>query len=308
MRRSLAVRAGLVAAALFAAVPAAADGPKPGGTDAKYYFDAAQKAFAEGRFEDAARAFEEAARIKPHPAPLINAGDAWDKAGEYALAARSFERVLTLEQAMEQDRSDAIERLARLGPRIGSIELLGDKSARVRVDDEEFHGGERVHVLPGVHHVSLVDVEGARVRDLDIAAGTRRSVKVDSLRPAGAAASGPSEPGASPGSAAPGSAPDGGGRVRPLTLVAYGVGVVGLAGTVVFGLQVNSAEESYNQDPNRDDLDRFDRAKLFTNVSLGVGVLGIAAGTVLLLGDLGKPSVGVAPTAGGAVLVGRGRF
>src|SRR5688572_32949982 len=79
----------------FGASPALAQAadeppPTPEEGDARHYFQSAQKAFAEGRFLEAARAFEEAHRIKPHPAPLINAGDAWEKAGEYALAARAL--------------------------------------------------------------------------------------------------------------------------------------------------------------------------------------------------------------------------
>src|SRR5687767_14279506 len=67
-----------------------------GKDEARRFFNAGQKAFAAGRYVESAKAFEEAFRLKPHPAPLINAGDAWEKAGELALAARSFQRVLKL--------------------------------------------------------------------------------------------------------------------------------------------------------------------------------------------------------------------
>ena len=66
----------------------AADAEAPA-DDAGRFFQAAQRAYDEGRYVDAAHGFEQAFKIKAHPAPLINAGDAWDKAGEYALAARA---------------------------------------------------------------------------------------------------------------------------------------------------------------------------------------------------------------------------
>ena len=284
---------------------------------ARRFFNSGQKAFAEGRFVDAAKAFEEAFRIKPHPAPLINAGDAWEKAGEYALAARIYQRVLEMPEATEQDRADAVDRLARLNPRLGIIEVLGDPSVRVRVDDDEFKGGQRVYVFPGEHKVTLVDVDGAKVRTLDVAAGTTRSVDVKSLEPT--AKPTPDEP-ARPTEGVP--TEDAGedtGGVRPLTLAMFGVAAVGVGAGVYFGLQVNDAEDSYNADPNQDDLDRFNQNKLLTNVSFGVAIVGAGLGTFFLIQDLGrgkkKPAeaarftpVDVAPLAGGAMVVGRGRF
>jgi tetratricopeptide (TPR) repeat protein len=288
--------------------------------DARRFFEAAQKAFDAGRYVDAARAFEDAFHLKPHPAPLINAGDAWEKAGEYAKAAQDFQQVLGLKQSTDQDRADAIDRLARLKPQLGTIELLGKAGQRVRVDDNEFKGGDKVYVFPGKHKVTLLDVDGARLRTLDVAAGTVRSVELSTLMPT------EEEIQQQHASHAGGGAHGGGGGIRPLTWVAYGVGVVGLAGTAVFGLQANSAANSFDQNPNRDDYDRFNQDKLLTNISLGVGVVGVGVGTVLLLSDLkrsrtapqsdtsrtrhgGSVAVDVAPLPrGGGMVTARGRF
>lgn len=248
--------------------------------DARRFFQAAQKAFDAGRYVDAARAFEDAFHIKPHPAPLINAGDAWEKAGEYAKAAQDFQRVLGLKQSTEQDRADAVDRLARLKPQLGTIELMGKPGQRVRVDEDEFKGGDRAYVFPGKHKVTLLDVDGARIRSLDVAAGTVRSVELSTLMPSKDEIQKQHEH--------QGTGGDHGtsGGIRPVTWVAYGVGVLGLAGTAVFGLQANSAADSFDKSPNRDDYDRFNQDKLLTNISLGVGVVGVGVGTVLLLGDL----------------------
>ncbi len=277
-------------------------------SDARRFFTAARKAFDEGRFADAARAFEEAVRLKPHPAPLINAGDAWQKAGEYANAARAFQRVLKMPQATEQDRIDATDRLALLQPKLGIIELIGAETVRARVGDEEFLGGDRIFVFPGEYVVVLVDVPNSQVRTLTLKAGTSRSVDLDSLRPVG------SQSGTGPGSPSPGG-PTGpgdggttsGGKIQATTWLAYGIGALGVAGTVIFGLGVNSAESDFNgalddrdKDAAQDAFDRFEQNKLLTNVSLAVGVLGVGLGTFFLVSDLSsggpKADAGKAPS------------
>jgi tetratricopeptide (TPR) repeat protein len=282
---------------------------------ARRFFNAGQKAFAEGRFVESAKAFLEAYRLKPHPAPLINAGDAWERAGESAQAARTYQRVLDMEDASEQDRADAVDRLSQLNPKLGILELIGDPSLRARVGEDEFRGGSRVYVFPGEHKVTLLDVEGAKVRTLDIAAGSSRSIDLATLRPGKREASGS---GATT-TIEPLKDTTQTGGIRPLTWAAFGLAAVGAGGAVYFGLQVNDAEQAYNDDPNQDDFDRFSQNKLLTNVSIGVAGVGAALGTVLLIVDLNrKPSkppepvaltpVDVVATDGGALFLTRGRF
>ncbi|MEZ4224002.1 MAG: hypothetical protein R3B13_23845 [Polyangiaceae bacterium] len=289
--------------------------------DARRFFKAGQKAFAAGRYEEAARAFEEAFRIAPHPAPLINAGDAYEKAGELALAARTYQRVLELDVSGEQDRQDATDRLARLSPKLATLQLEGEASSRVRVDEEEFKGNQRVYLTPGEHDVVLLDVEGAKPLRVDIAAGATRTVSVASLRPAeasdvkdddpGDATQPPDDSDAGKDAASPGKK-----GISPLTWITLGVGVAGAGAAVYFGLQVNDAEDAYNAKPNRDDLDRFNQNKLLTNVSLGVSAVGLGLGTFFLIKDLGAKEapaadaawIDVSPLPGGAFVTHQRRF
>lgn len=273
---------------------AADDGAAPA-DDAGRFFQAAQRAYDEGRYVDAAHSFEQAFKIKAHPAPLINAGDAWDKAGEYALAARAYQQVLTLKQSTEQDRIDATDRLTRISSKLGVIELVGNSAIRARVDDEEFRGGDRIYFFPGEHRVTLVDVDGAKVRVIQLAAGTERSVDLSTLLPKRGTSPKPEDPKADD-SLSMDTAPAADGGIRPITYIAYGVGALGVLGGVVFGLQVNSAESSYNENPNQDDLDRFNSAKLMTNISWGVGLVGVGVGTFFLIQDL---KAGSASSRGG---------
>jgi tetratricopeptide (TPR) repeat protein len=291
-----------------------------GKDEARRFFNSGQKAFQAGRFIEAAKAFEEAFRLKPHPAPLINAGDAYEKAGELAKAARTYERVMTLEQSGEQDRADATDRLAKITPQLGRIELGGGASIRVRIDQEEYHGGDRVWVEPGEHVVTLVDVDGAKQRTVDVAAGATRSVELASLMPSAEKPETqvkddePVDPDPIPTDEGPKKK----GGIRAPTLIAFGLAAVGLGGGIYFGLQVNDAEKKYNDDPNRDDLDRFKKNKLYANIGFGVAAAGAITGTILLVLDLNrKPAkaslsapftLDVAPEPGGGVFYGSGRF
>lgn len=314
---------GLVVAVTISS-PAVAQ--KGGKDDARRFFTAGQKAFQAGRYVEAAKAFEEAFRIKPHPFPLINAGDAWEKAGELALAARTYQRVLVLEESGEQDRADATERLSRLAPKLGIIELKGESSIRARVNEDEVKGGDRVYVVPGEHVVTILDVEGSKERKLEIAAGVSRTVDLSSLMPGSTEEQPQTDAGSTDENPTPPPDADQGpsqkGGIKATTWLMFGVAAVAAGGAVYFGLQVNDAEKKYNDAPNQEDYDRFNRNKLFTNVSIGVAVLGAGLGTFFLLQDSGKKSetaqsarprrlpfdVGVAPLSGGGAFVGSGRF
>lgn len=307
---------------LLLASPAFAQ--KGGKDEARRFFNAGQKAFQSGRFVEAAKAFEEAFRLKPHPFALINAGDAWEKSGDIALAARTFQRVLKLEQSGEQDRADATERLARLTPKLGIIELQGDPAERARVDQDEFVGGDRVYVTPGEHLVTLVDVDGAKERKVELAAGASRTVDLGKLKPTADKEPEPKSKDPEPepdGAPVADTGPTKSGGVRAPTLILFGLTAVAAGGAVYFGLQVNDAEKKFDEKPTREEYDRFNQNKLYTNIAIGVAGVSAAVGTFLLIKDLGRkvpadkgaaatrsPSFGVAPLKDGGVLVGAGRF
>jgi hypothetical protein len=206
----------------------------------------------------------------------------------------TYQRVIELEQAGEQDRSDATDRLAKLAPKLGVIELAGDATTRARVDQDEFHGGQRVYVAPGEHVVALLDVDGSKDKKLDVAAGASRTVDLEKLKPAPEPKAGKK----TDDSGAIGPVPDGGpvedqppmkkGGVRAGTWLMFGLTAVAAGGAVYFGLQVNDAEKKYNDRPNRDDYDRFNKNKLYTNIGIGVAVVSAGVGTFLLIKDLNR--------------------
>jgi tetratricopeptide (TPR) repeat protein len=286
--------------------------------EARRFFKAGQKAFLDGQYEQAARAFEEAFRIQPHPAPLINAGDAYEKAGQLGRAARTFERVKALDNSTEQDRQDATDRLAKLTPKLGTLLLDGAPTTLVRVDGQEFAAGQRIYVDPGQHEVTL-DVDGAKLKTVEVAAGASRTVDVVRLMPmTDIPDTPPPTTGDEPDMDRP---PTKQGGVRAPTWIAFGVAAVGVGGAVYFGLEVNDAEKSFDDDPNQEDFDRFNDNKLYTNISIGVAAVGAGVGTILLITDLNREvptagqqrgprltGVGLTPLTGGGLLSGAGRF
>lgn len=95
-------RQSLFAIALFAIVaiqasPAQADGL----AEAKERFDAAAAAYSEHRYADAAEGYERASALSPHPAPLVNAADAWELDGNHVRAARACDQALRLPLAAD---------------------------------------------------------------------------------------------------------------------------------------------------------------------------------------------------------------
>src|SRR4051812_2488963 len=88
-------------------------------------FRQAQAAFERRDFAAAAAAFEQAATFEPHPAPLLNAADAWERAGEPARAAEDCDRALAMPNASDAHRAEAGQCLERLAPKLATLDFRG---------------------------------------------------------------------------------------------------------------------------------------------------------------------------------------
>jgi hypothetical protein len=108
------------------------------------------------------------------------------------------------------------------------------------------------------------------------------------------------------------------GPLRPYAFVAGGVGGLGLAGWAVFSLlgksQESDLEKSCSPGCADSDVKQVRTKYLIANISLGVGVAGLAAGTALFFISQPKApsqtawSVGVGPAPGGALGAVSGAF
>ncbi|MEM1030600.1 MAG: hypothetical protein AAF928_16380 [Myxococcota bacterium] len=162
----------IAAAALFlivsfvSRVVVAQDEGPVDGTDkqvASKTFASATRAYRAGDFLVAARAFEVAYRLAPHPNAAYNAGIAWDDGGRPGRAADNLTEALAGGDLPPQMMEDAETRLARLLGVVGRIEVSAPSGARVDVAHVAGVEAPRtVHVAPGTYEVRVVFADGSQ--------------------------------------------------------------------------------------------------------------------------------------------------
>ena len=123
-------------------VAAAASAHADDAADARAHYEAAQRLYDEGRYEDAIGEFEIAYRKKPHPNVLYNIGQAQERLLDYGASVRAFERYLA-EAAADDPRKRAVENRLR---------VLRGLPARISVT-----------TIPEHVRATLVDARGAAV-------------------------------------------------------------------------------------------------------------------------------------------------
>jgi len=234
--------------------------------DAKVLFDEGAKAFAERRYADAAEAYERSARVSPHPAPLVNAAEAWTLDGNPVRAARACDEALRLSLTASL-RADLEERLARLERTIATIAVDGDGRRALRVDDAyELRPPAVLRVSPGKHVLAVVGgpPSSSRPETVQLVAGERRHVvlAVDDGAAAGAAPP--------PADATPAVDTHTGARVPLGTWIALGAGVAAGAAAATFGVMTLGAKDDFDANPTTANADAFERDRLVTNVLVGV--------------------------------------
>lgn len=242
---------------------------------AKEIFAEAQAAFARGDFVAAASAFEETARIQPHPAPLMNAAEAWERAGQPVRAAEDCDRVLAMPDLAPAFADPARARLARLSSSIATVNVTTPVGSYAQVDAAP---PDRIpfrkRLAPGSHVVALRGTGEASVatRNLELAGGEVVDVAFAPPRTDGAIFNDPPpRPPPPRRSAAP---PIG-------SFVAFGFGAVALGTTTYFGVRTLDLRSEFERTPTLDIADDFDTAKVVTNVLVGVALVSLAAGVVL---------------------------
>jgi len=299
-----------IAAVLAFATPSVARSAPPADdarARAAESFREAQAAFARRDFAAAAAAFEAAADFAPHPAALLSASEAWERAGEPARAADDCDRARSLPVAAEASAADHVDYardarqcIERLRPRVALIDVVGAAAAVARVDD----GPQsvlplRAWVRPGHHVVVTTDLATSRARrdEVDVAAGEEG--RIDVLAPprarGPAAASAPS-----PSSAlapAPSSVPAPASASAPAldrtaasprtfpsaSWVSFGVAVPSAIAYGVFAALTVSAKSAYDAGPSEDTKNTFYRDRAIADVTFGVALAAAATGVVLWL-------------------------
>lgn len=245
-------------------------------------FRDAEKAFKKHDYTTAAKGFEEAYEIAPHPAALFNAATAHQKAGNLTRAANLCARYLrdAPEDDARRDKANAL--ISELTPKLGrvAVEASGAKDVELDGKPPEL---DVTYVDPGDHFVTGKFGEKAVSREVAVVAGSLVRVV---LEPPRAGASPLEEEGGSldpfAGDAkrdAPAEKP------KPLspTWFFVGVGATVLLGgaTVWSGLDTNQAREDFDADPTQQGLDDGKSKQTRTNVLLaGTAVAGVATAAI----------------------------
>lgn len=274
------------AAGLTSSPPAAAQTVKRDDGAAAKQFEEGQRAFEAGDYRRAAAAFESAYRLKPHHAPLWNAGRSWDKAGDAVNAANFYSRFLAAAPPGARERDQATERLRDIAQKVGRLDMQVSDPKSVKLDGE-LPAATSVYVAPGDHVVEGNAPSGEAVRrTVTVGAGQILSVALES-----ASVAPPPPPTVV---AAPETPPRPTGEARDRGFhLPWPVVVVGGALTVVAGglatwsgLSTLSQRDSFDSSPSQDKLDDGKSAQLRTNVLIGTTIgLAVLTGVAAIFVD-----------------------
>lgn len=268
-------------------------------------FRQAQAAFARREYAAAAAAFEQAARMVPHPTALLNAAEAWELAGDLPRAAESAEKVLALPEAEASFRTEAEARLAAVVTRIARIRFEGPATLRARIDGgEELALPVRRWLTPGPHAVEVSGVEGGPYRrQMTVQAGEDRTVDLSSPPPSPVPKALPPAPPPRPRPKAVEPAPEtehDSAAPPPAAWVSFGLAAAGGIVIGVFGGLTIAARKDFDAEPTQDHADTFNKNKLVTNVAIGITAAAAAVGAIVWIVDAstGDRRAAIAPRIG----------
>jgi hypothetical protein len=322
---------GFVAAVLLGALDAHAEPSAAQKALAGQVFDDAQKLAAANDFAGACPKYAESNRLDPQLGTLLYLGTCYEKIGKVASAWGSFKDAVDIAiQKHDERETKARAKVAELDPKVPRLVILAPAppaSLEIRADGEivaKVLWGTKLPVDPGAHALTATaDGKRAWKADVSLGIGESKTVTVPSLEDGAAptAQSAPKPAVAAPSTGAPAEARH---ADRTLAYVAGGIGVVGVAAGSVTGLMAMGKKTTAEQNCTGSDCNATgkaagDSAKGLATVStiaFGVGVAGLAVGTVLWLaagssreaaaGER-KWQVGAAPAASGGLLLSAGR-
>jgi hypothetical protein len=296
----------LVLAVALVAPPASAASPAEAAL-AQRFFDEARALFGVGNFHEACPKFAASQKLDPREGTLMNLAICHDKEGKTASAWTEFNDART--QARAAGHTDiekfASEHVARLTPTLSYLRIAVSREARapgltIKLDDlgiDEVAWDTDVPIDPGPHTVQASAPQRLpwETQENVGAAGDRKTIAVPVLRVAEVAVVAPV-----PVSQDRGPPPEVHSNARRTAgFVIGGVGIASIVAGSVFGVeaiserhQVNActgtgcgaAAQAINDDGVRD--------AWVSDVTFGVGIVGLAIGTYMVL--TAKPATATA--------------
>ncbi len=243
-------------------------------------FRAGEAAFKKAEYGDAARAFEEAYQIAPHPSALLNAARSYEKNGELVRGATLCAAYLREADPEDPKRKDARALLAAIRPKVGRVEISAPDADSIDIDGDEVAADGTIYVDPG-DHVAVARFESGRARrKFSVVAGSVARLVIDPPK-----RSGPAEP-ETDETVETDTDEEDDSEAKPLSPAWF---FVGLSATAVLGgigawsgVDTNNARDEYELNPTADGLDEGRSKQMRTNILLGAtGVVGL---TTLVIG------------------------
>jgi tetratricopeptide (TPR) repeat protein len=145
-------------------------------------FEAGTRAFERGDYEGAARAFQSALALRPHPVIRYNLGLCWARLTKPTLAIRELNLVLADPQSDKELRARSARELRSAEQALSHVTFTLSDPARDRLELDGAVVASESHELaldPSSHHVRILS--GASVvldQDLDLAPGERVELRV----------------------------------------------------------------------------------------------------------------------------------
>jgi tetratricopeptide (TPR) repeat protein len=292
---------------------------------AEALFRAGREAMGKGDFEEACRRFMESNRLDPAVGTLFNLAACQEKRGRFADAWQLYQEVIDRLRPGDDRIPIAREHLNAIEPRMAHLTLQLSSNApadavviKNGVELGRASLGVSLPANPGSQNL-VVKAPGHtdNVVELSLEEGETKSLTLDVgpvLPRTDPEAAGPAPPPAQAPLAPP--AEEDAAANNTLSYVLIGVGAAALIASLVTGAMVlskkNVVEEHCSSDKlcDAEGLEAGDAGKTFSRIStasFAVGVVGLAAGTTLLLTSGGKADR--ADNAGRQILFGfRGTF
>ena len=254
---------------------------------AREAFQRGESAFQAGSYEAALAAFREAFAAVAHDAVRFNIAVCLERLGRHAEAAEQYDAASRSSLLSEADRERARRSAETARKALGTLVVdSGTAGARVSVDQvERCRIPCRIALDPGAHQVLIG--EGPPLT-LQVERGRQHVVVAPRAQPKTAlpAAARPDRPIETPPVATAA-------RRGPgwLTWTGGALAVAGGASTLYFGLRTQSLHDDYVREPTEERYDDGTRARVATNISIGVAAVGavLVAVDLLLLAPRATP-------------------
>jgi hypothetical protein len=286
-----------VSAALVTVGPARAQDGNPAVAEA--LFREGQRLMKENAVPEACAKFAESMKLDPTTGTLLNLGLCHEKQGKLALAwSEMNQAALQSARANNKDRETfARDKVAELEKRLPHARIVIAKSVGVTdltVDGQPLGSAAwsiPLPVDPGEHVFVFSGGERRRIMTVAFAEGATQEVALTSLDDGAAATRGPNDGGSSGGVTSPPAEDPTSGTRRTIGFIVAGVGIAGLAVGTVFGIKALGSKsdvdagcvEARCTQAGLDAADDARSAATLSTIGLGVGIVGLAVGTYLVL-------------------------